>query len=262
MTPEQQFAAALQHLPKQDVLATRNAVSALIKNCLSDSRQLAEQQLVKDGQGTLCAEHLSGTEDSIIRSVIAFATENVFPGDGDVGFATVAVGGYGRGTLAPGSDIDLLFLLSGNSRERASRVIEFLLYALWDARQKVGHATRSIDECIKLAKGDNTILTSILEARFICGEKNLFGDLTLRFRREIVQTSAKKFVTEKLAERDLRHSKSGESRYAVEPDLKDGKGGLRDLHTLFWIAKFLFDANSTEELAAISIFSLSAAKIV
>jgi [protein-PII] uridylyltransferase len=255
MTPEQQFADALQQLPKQDTLATRNAVSVLIKACLSESRKLAEQQLLKDGQGTLCAEHLSHTEDSIIRSVIAFATANVFPGEGDVGFATIAVGGYGRATLAPGSDIDLLFLLSGNSRERASRVIEFLLYALWDARQKVGHATRSIDECIKLAKGDNTILTSILEARFICGEKNLFDDLTLRFRREIVQTGAKKFVTEKLSERDLRHSKSGESRYAVEPDLKDGKGGLRDLHTLFWIAKFLFDANSTEELAEKGAFS-------
>jgi [protein-PII] uridylyltransferase len=255
MTPEQNFEDALQNLPKQDVLETRNAVSALIKLCLSESRQLAEQQLVKDGQGTLCAEHLSRTEDSIIRTVIAFATNTVFPGNDEVGLSTIAVGGYGRGTLAPGSDIDLLFLMSGHGRDRASRVVEFLLYALWDARQKVGYATRSIDECIKLAKGDNTILTSILEARYICGEKNLFDDLVVRFRREIVQTSAKKFVADKLAERDLRHSKSGESRYAVEPDLKDGKGGLRDLHTLFWIAKFLFDANSTEELAEKGAFS-------
>ena len=249
MTPEQNFTEALVQLHKHDVLTTRNAVSNLIKIYLSESRDLAEKQLLKNGQGTLCAEHLSKTEDSIIRKVIDFATANVFPGVEEIGLSTIAVGGYGRGTLAPGSDIDLLFLMSGKGRERASRVVEFLLYALWDARQKVGHATRSIDECIKLAKGDNTILTSILEARFICGEKNLFDDLIFRFRREIVQTSAKIFVTEKLAERDQRHAKSGESRYAVEPDLKDGKGGLRDLHTLFWIAKFLFDANSTEELA-------------
>jgi [protein-PII] uridylyltransferase len=212
MTPEQNFAEALQQLPKQEVLATRNAVSSLIKICLSESRHIAEQQLLKDGQGTLCAEHLSRTEDFIICNVIEFAASIVFPGDKEIGLSTIAVGGYGRGTLAPGSDIDLLFLMSGKGRERASRVVEFLLYALWDARQKVGHATRSIDECIKLAKGDNTILTSILEARFICGERELFDNLVMRFRHEIVQTSAKKFVIEKLAERDQRHAKSGESR--------------------------------------------------
>ena len=148
MTPELKFVEALKRLPKQDVLATRNAVSALIKTCLAESRQLAEQQLVADGQGTLCAEHLSSTEDAIIRKVIAYASSSVFPGEGDIGLSAIAVGGYGRGTLAPGSDIDLLFLLYGNNRESASRVVEFLLYALWDARQKVGHATRSIDECI------------------------------------------------------------------------------------------------------------------
>ena len=255
MTPEQKFSDSLKQLPKQDVLAMRNAVSALIRTCLMESRELAEQQLLKDGQGTHCAEHLSNTEDSIIRSVISFASSVSFPGKGNIGLSAIAVGGYGRGTLAPGSDIDLLFLLSGSERERTSKVIEFLLYALWDARQKVGHATRSIDECIKLAKGDNTILTSILEARFICGEKSLFDDLVIRFQREIVQTSARKFVAEKLSERDQRHAKSGESRYAVEPDLKDGKGGLRDLHTLFWIAKFLFNANSTEELAEKGAFT-------
>ena len=255
MTPEHKFTHTLIQLPKQDVLATRNAVSVLIKDCLAVSRQLAEQQLLKDGQGTRCAEHLSNTEDSIIRSVISFASSDVFPGSGKIGLSAIAVGGYGRGTLAPGSDIDLLFLLSGLERERTSKVIEFLLYALWDARQKVGHATRSIDECIKLAKGDNTILTSILEARFICGEKNLFDDLVTRFRRDIVQTSARKFVAEKLAERDQRHAKSGESRYAVEPDLKDGKGGLRDLHTLFWIAKFIFNSNSIAELAEKGAFT-------
>ena len=255
MTPEQKFSDSLNQLPKQDALVMRNAVSALIRNCLTESRELAEQQLLKDGQGTHCAEHLSNTEDSIIRRVISFASSVSFPGKGNIGLSAIAVGGYGRGTLAPGSDIDLLFLLSGSERERTSKVIEFLLYALWDARQKVGHATRSIDECIKLAKGDNTILTSILEARFICGEKSLFDDLVIRFQREIVQTSARKFVAEKLSERDQRHAKSGESRYAVEPDLKDGKGGLRDLHTLFWIAKFLFNANSTEELAEKGAFT-------
>ncbi|MDE2445144.1 MAG: [protein-PII] uridylyltransferase [Alphaproteobacteria bacterium] len=255
MTPEDNFSEALNALPTTDILATRNAASGLIKQCLTETRHLAEKRLLQDGQGTQCAEYLSRVEDNIIRSVIEFASTKVFPGAAPTGLSVIAVGGYGRGTLAPGSDIDLLFLMSGTEKDRTAKVTEFLLYALWDARQKVGHATRSIDDCIRLAKGDNTILTSILEARYICGSVGLFNDLVARFRREIVQTSAKKFVTEKLAERDQRHTKSGDSRYAVEPDLKDGKGGLRDLHTLFWIAKFLFDTNSPDELSEKGAFS-------
>jgi hypothetical protein len=92
MTPEQNFVKALTQLPKQDILATRNAVSDLIKMCLSESRNLAEQQLLKDGQGTHCAEHLSRTQDSIICNVIDFAASTVFPGDKDIGLSTIAVG--------------------------------------------------------------------------------------------------------------------------------------------------------------------------
>jgi [protein-PII] uridylyltransferase len=257
MTPELKFADALKALPAQAPLQLRTQISELIKICLQESRDLAETQLLKDGKGTKCAEHLSATEDTIIRTVYTYTSEEVFPGGEPSGLSVVAVGGYGRGTLAPGSDIDLLFLMPGKSDERAGKIVEFLLYALWDARQKVGHATRNIDDCLRLAKTDNTILTSILEARFICGQEPLFAELVQRFRGEIVAASAKKFVSEKLAERDTRYTKSGQSRYAVEPDLKDGKGGLRDLHTLFWIAKFIFNANSTEELYEKGAFSKS-----
>ncbi len=254
MSPEQKFETALFGLTAPNVLALRNAASNLIKECLNESRAQAEAQLLLDGKGTACAEHLSRTQDHIIKTLFAFA-QNRIAGGKDIGLGLVAVGGYGRGTLAPGSDIDLLFLLPAQTSPHVNEVVEFLLYALWDARQKVGYATRTIDECLKLAKTDNTILTSILEARFICGAQSLFDQLTQRFKSDIVATGAKKFVTEKLAERDARHAKSGESRYAVEPDLKDGKGGLRDLHTLFWIAKFIFAANSPEELAEKGAFS-------
>ena len=254
MSPEQKFETALFALAAPDVLALRNQGSGLIKDCLNDSRAQAEAQLLLDGKGTACAEHLSRTQDHIIKTLFTFA-QNRIAGGKDIGLGLVAVGGYGRGTLAPGSDIDLLFLLPSQTSPHVNEVVEFLLYALWDARQKVGYATRTIDECLKLAKTDNTILTSILEARYICGAQSLFDQLTQRFKSEIVASGAKKFVTEKLAERDARHAKSGESRYAVEPDLKDGKGGLRDLHTLFWIAKFIFAANSPEELAERGAFS-------
>jgi [protein-PII] uridylyltransferase len=244
--------ALLAETPRPATLALRTKASELIRTALQESREAAETELIRSGKGTACATALSATEDLIIGALFNAARQLFGGGDG---LAVVAVGGYGRGTLAPGSDIDLLFLIVGKANARVNQIVEFILYALWDARQKVGHSVRTIEECLRLAKGDNTIMTSILEARFLCGSQNLFDDLARDFRRNILHSGPKTFVAEKLAERDVRHLKSGESRYMVEPDLKDGKGGLRDLHTLFWIAKFLFEANSPEELAAKGAFS-------
>ena len=251
------FPQALHNLldaENRQPLAVRTAASKLIRDCLSALRAEAEAGLMRHGHGTACAMELSDGEDAIIRALFDFARHDVFR-SGDLPLAIVAVGGYGRGTLAPGSDIDLLLLTPTIEDRRVGEVVEFLLYALWDARQKVGHATRTVADCVRLAKTDNTIMTAVLEARFICGDAALFAELQSQYRSGILQKEARRFVTDKLAERDQRHIKSGESRYAVEPDLKDGKGGLRDLHTLFWIAKFLFDANTPEQLAEKGAFS-------
>jgi [protein-PII] uridylyltransferase len=247
----------LEDLPTQntDLLSLRNTASAHVRNILDETRTAAEIQLKADGKGTRCAEHLAAVQDDIIKALFKLACKAVGLKNADKALSVIAVGGYGRATLAPGSDIDLLFLVPSGKSVEVDKVVEFLLYALWDARQKVGHATRTIEDCLALVKTDNTIMTSILEARFICGNKTLFDDLIQRYRKGVVQKSAKQFVADKLAERDQRHARYGESRYSVEPDIKDGKGGLRDLHTLFWIAKFLFDANSTEELADKGVFS-------
>jgi len=229
-----------------------------VKRVLAAARAAAERRLLADGRGTRCAESLSHAEDDIIAALFAVAgrwiSKATSPAEGE-SMAVVAVGGYGRGTLAPGSDIDLLFLVSPVSGAWSRAVVEFVLYTLWDARQKVGHATRSVEDCIRFARTDSTILTAILEARFICGDLAMFDRLVSDFRRDVVSTGARQFVAGKLAERDLRHHKAGESRYLVEPDVKDGKGGLRDLHTLFWIAKFLYATNSPDELAAKGAFS-------
>ncbi len=241
--------------PAQDLLPLRNAASARVREILQSTRTAAEEQLKIDGKGTRCAEHLSAVQDAIIQGLYALACKAVGLSDHEKAISVIAVGGYGRATLAPGSDIDLLFLVPDGKSPAVDKVVEFLLYALWDARQKVGHATRTIEDCIALVKTDNTIMTSILEARFICGNSALFASMIHRYRRGVVQKSAKQFVTDKLAERDQRHARYGESRYSVEPDIKDGKGGLRDLNTLFWIAKFLFDANSTEELLDRGVFT-------
>lgn len=235
-------------------LALRQALSAHLKDRWQETRLAAEKQLLANGKGTQCATRLAAAMDEIIQCIHGLLSRSA-PHDPDSSFAVVAVGGYGRATLAPGSDIDLLLLLPNKASAWADKAIEFLLYALWDMRLKVGHATRNVEDCIRLAKTDTTILTSILEARYICGNKALSDRLQETFGRDIVQKSAKKFVADKLAERDVRLAKSGESRYLVEPDIKDGKGGLRDLQTIFWIAKFVYNANSPDELAEKGAFT-------
>src|SRR5208283_1447823 len=168
--------------------------------------------------------------------------------------AVVATGGYGRGLLAPGSDIDLLFLLPYKQTAWGESVAETLLYCLWDMGLKVGHATRSVNECIRQAKADLTIRTALLESRYLFGDAALYAELTARFEKEVVQGTAAEFVAAKLAEREERVRRAGQSRYLVEPNVKDGKGGLRDLHTLFWIAKYVYRVRETEELLERGVF--------
>jgi [protein-PII] uridylyltransferase len=236
----------------------RNAVVETMKVTLQSARAEAERRLMQDHNGTACATALAAAEDDMVRALHEVAVKRIYratnPSEAER-MAIVAVGGYGRGSLAPGSDIDLLFLIPYKQTPWSESVIEFMLYTLWDMRQKVGHSVRSVDECIRLARTDSTIMTATLEARFICGERALYEDLVTRFRRDIVAGGAKAFIASKMSERDQRHRKAGESRYLVEPDVKDGKGGLRDLHTLFWIAKFVYAADSTDELAEKGAFS-------
>jgi [protein-PII] uridylyltransferase len=238
--------------------ALRAAVVETMKTTLQAVRAEAERRLMADHNGTRCATALAEAQDEMVRALFDLASKRLYratnPSEAER-LAVVAVGGYGRGSLAPGSDIDLLILIPYRQTPWSESVIEFVLYTLWDMRQKVGHSVRSVDECIRLAKTDSTIMTATLEARYICGDRNLYDDLAQRFRRDIVTGGAKAFIADKLGERDQRHRKAGESRYLVEPDVKDGKGGLRDLHTLFWIAKFVYAANSTDELAEKGAFT-------
>jgi len=230
---------------------TRNQVLQLLKNASETGRENARQQLFKDGDGTACAWRISHVQDEIIRLIYDFAVTHVYRSKNASSaeqIAITAVGGYGRGTLAPASDIDLLFLLPYKQTAWGEQVVEYILYMLWDMGFKVGHATRNINECIRLSKEDMTIRTSILEVRFLHGTKELHDTLAKRFSAEVVVGKAQEFIAAKLAERDARHEKSGASRYLVEPNVKDGKGGLRDLHTLFWIGKYFYNLGKSHAL--------------
>src|SRR3984957_20552796 len=235
----------------------RNAVAQHLKAALVQGRAKAEQLLLADRHGRRCAERLCHMQDEIIRILFELAEKHLYPAQNPSSaerMAIVATGGYGRGILAPGSDIDLLFLLPYKQTAWCESIAEAILYCLWDMGLKVGHATRSIDECIRQSMADMTIRTGILEARFLLVDRKLYDHLMVRFDTEGVAGTAKEFVAAKLAEREERLRRAGQSRYLVEPNVKDGKGGLRDLHTLFWIAKYVYRVRTPEELVDRGVF--------
>ncbi len=235
----------------------RLAVSRRLRAALARGRAEAERLLIADRHGRRCAERLSLMQDEIVRVVYEFATKHLYPAQNPSEaerMAIVATGGYGRGVLAAGSDIDLLFLLPYKQTAWGESVAETILYCLWDMGLKVGHATRTVNECIRQARADMTIRTSLLEARFLLGDRKLYDELVARFDKDVVQGTAAEFVAAKLAEREERHRRAGQSRYLVEPNVKDGKGGLRDLHTLYWIAKYVYRVREREELIALGVY--------
>ncbi len=255
-----------QHLtrPEGGETGLRTRVAKYLKKMHADGQEVAQRWLTQDGSGRRCAERLSRLQDEIITLVHELVTTYLYPSDNpstSERMDIVAIGGYGRGLMAPGSDTDILFLLPYKQTAWGESVAEAMLYVLWDMGLKVGHATRSIDECIRQARADMTIRTSLLEARLIVGKNAMFDEMVRRFDHEVVEGTAAEFVAAKLAEREERLKRAGQSRYVVEPNVKDGKGGLRDLHTLFWIAKYVYRVRETRDLVAKGVFTAEEAAI-
>jgi [protein-PII] uridylyltransferase len=196
--------------------------------------------------------------DQIVRALYDFAAMHAYPSANPTRgeqIAVLATGGYGRGVMAPYSDVDLMFLHPHKLTPRTEQIVEFILYALWDLGLKVGHATRSVDEALKRAAGDVTIRTSLLEARWIWGDADLAAAFRTQFMDGVVAKTGPAFVEQKLAERDARHDRVGDARYVLEPNVKEGKGGLRDLQTLFWIAKYLYRVDSVADLVGLGVLT-------
>jgi len=238
---------------------------ALIKGAFQDGRQR-----VKDGvengnlSGLVAARALSGLQDVTIQVIYDFAVKHFYYAQNPTSserICVVATGGYGRGELAPGSDIDLLFVRPFKQTPWGESVIEFILYMLWDLGLKVGHATRSLGECVRLSKQDITIRTAILEARYLWGDEKLHEELRKKFWAEVATGTGQDFVEAKLAERDERHARQGVSRYLVEPNIKEGKGGLRDLQTLYWIGKYVYHVEEAGDLVQHNVLTRDEFKI-
>jgi [protein-PII] uridylyltransferase len=235
----------------------RRQALEILKAALFRGRMIAKERLENGAGGVETARLLSGVTDEVITALYDFTTVHMFrarnPTEGER-LCLLAVGGYGRGVLSPYSDIDLLFLRPYKQTPHAESVIEFMLYALWDLGFKVGHASRTVEECVKLSREDFTIRTSILEARKLTGDDDLAEELKKRFRGEVMKGTGPEFVAAKLKERDGRHGRADASRYMVEPNVKEGKGGLRDLHTLFWIAEYLHPVDKPEDVFGLGYF--------
>ncbi|MGE5546626.1 MAG: [protein-PII] uridylyltransferase [Solirubrobacterales bacterium] len=240
----------------------RAKVLETFKEALTAGRAEVRRRFDANGDGAETVRENCFLIDQLIRSVHDFAIEHEFPqGVRTAGEAMslVAVGGYGRGEMSPQSDIDLLFLTPYKRTPWHEQIVEYILYMLWDMGLKVGHSTRAPDECIRQGKADLTIRTALLEARWLWGDQGLFFDLQNRFRNEIIAGTAEEFIDAKLAERDARHSQMGDTRYVLEPNVKEGKGGLRDLHTLYWLAKYLYRVKEVRELVDLGVISRDAA---
>ena len=196
--------------------------------------------------------------DQIVCTVLEVAQKHLHPlpnpTEGER-MSLIAVGGSGRGEMAPYSDVDLLFLTPYKITPWAESVIESMLYMLWDLKLKVGHASRTIKDCLRLAKEDYTIRTSLVEYRYLAGDAALAAQLGKRLWSDLFKTTASDFIEAKLEERSTRHRKQGGQRYVVEPNVKEGKGGLRDLQSLFWISKYIKGVKDAADLVNLGVFT-------
>ena len=229
-----------------------------LKAALAGGRAEIRRRFEAGGSGASAMREQCFLMDQLIRALFDVVTSEIYPRPNPTSgerLTLVAVGGYGRGELAPYSDIDVLFLLPYKQTPYTEQVIEALLYLLWDLGLRVGQSTRSVEECLRQARSDLTIRTSLLEARYLWGDEALFTDLKNRFDAEIVRGTAAQFIEAKLAERDERHRRVGDSRYKLEPNVKEGKGGLRDLHTLFWLAKYIYRIDDVAKLVDLGVLS-------
>lgn len=257
MRPLPDLAQDLVPFPGQPV--ARDVALGLLRRQLGRIQSRVQEAFEAHAlSGLTAARGLAELTDGLIHAIHAYTLAQVAPeGAGGRPFADLAheppfvlaaTGGYGRGVMAPFSDIDLLFLSDSPLGPRGRRAVEFMLYLLWDLGLKVGHATRSIRECLEDAREDVTIQTALLDSRFIAGERAVFDRFDIAYAEARQEWGVGQFITAKRAERNARHKRYGDSPYLVEPHIKEGRGGLRDIQTLYWLARYAFGVQRMPEL--------------
>jgi len=230
----------------------RPGVVELLRGALASGREeIARRLAEKPTMGHDSAEAQAFLVDQLVRVIHDHVIGEVYPAPNRTSgerLTIMAVGGYGRGEMAPHSDVDIAFITPGKQTAWCEQVIEAMLYFLWDLGLKVGQSSRSLDDVVRMAKSDLTIRTALLEGRYVWGDQALFDEAQSRFWAEVVAGTERQFVAEKLAERNETPKRLGNRRYVVEPNVKEGKGGLRDLHTLYWIGKYIHHVRGVADL--------------
>ncbi|MCR9180048.1 MAG: [protein-PII] uridylyltransferase [Erythrobacteraceae bacterium] len=239
----------------------RGDIVKALRHALDEGRAELERRLAEaPSAGHDVTGGYSFLTDQLLRVIHDHVTTHLYPVPNRTAaerLAILAVGGYGRAEMAPHSDIDIAFITPMRRSPWCEQVIEAMLYLLWDLGLKVGHSSRTVSDTMRLAKEDLTIRTALLEGRMVWGDQPLYEELRSRFWNEVVKGSERQFLTQKLAERDARHKRMGDSRYVVEPNIKDGKGGLRDLQTLYWIGKYVHRVQNAAELVDVGLLTAS-----
>ena len=241
----------------------RPALLSVLKIMLESGRTALKTAFMANNDGAAYVGAHSILMDHMIQLIHDSVSHSKWPdarADQSSKLSLIATGGYGRGELSPHSDIDLLFLTDVKPDAKQVEAIEFMLYLLWDLGLDIGHASRSVRQAIHAAKDDLTIRTALLEARHLAGDASLSEKLLNQFHQDIAANTAKHFIAAKLEERDARHRRSDARRYMLEPNIKEGKGGLRDLHTLFWISRYGFEVDSVFELVNRKVLTHSEAR--
>ncbi|WP_430463094.1 [protein-PII] uridylyltransferase [Tabrizicola sp.] len=235
-------ALAVRHLAGEKARANAALAAAFAKAPLQARALVGDQSALTDG---------------LVKTALAIARHlHPLPNPTEAErIAVLAVGGYGRAEMAPHSDVDLLFLTPWKITPWAEAVIESMLYMLWDLKLKVGHSSRTVADCLRLGREDITIRTALLEHRFICGHAPLATELGDKLWAELFKTTGREFTEAKLAERAERHKRQGGQRYVLEPNVKEAKGGLRDLQTLYWIGKYLHRVPSSAGLVGAGLLT-------
>ncbi len=237
--------AKLNSLAKSDLVGNNNYVLHVLDDYLGNNIAIIKSDFLDSKVNAIkTSKRIASIHAELLRALFAYTIKlyNI-PKNG---FCVCAIGGFGRGEMAPFSDLDLLFLSKDKKPDaNLQEAIEFMLYILWDLQLKVGHALRTPRQCVDLANEDETVLSSLLDQKFLAGDINLANKLAALLSKERTRAKKKAFIADKMRARERRHERAGNSRYVIEPNVKEGKGGLRDLHELYWIARFVYGDKNT-----------------
>ncbi|GFO61377.1 bifunctional uridylyltransferase/uridylyl-removing enzyme [Geomonas silvestris] len=233
----------------------RGAYLAAAREFLEHYREELKRSHREGDDGIHVVQAITAMTDALVVRLFTALSDD-FQITGKSGeLALIAVGGYGRGELNPYSDLDLMFLYKGKDSKRVEEVANRLLYFLWDLRLDVGYSVRTIQDCVEMANGDVTVKTALLDARLLHGSESLFHELKKVMVSQVLAKRSDAFIGEKIEELKKRREKYGSSVYILEPNLKEGEGCLRDLHTAMWVAKVKYKVDEPRELVIKGVLS-------